>query len=369
MTARTHTPLLWLLIILVLFGLIAVASASSVMGQQRVPSDEFFFFKHQLLYGFIPGLIGFIIARRLPAELLQKLAFPAYLVAVALLGLVFVPHLGYRYGGASRWLAIGSFSFQPSDLAKIALIVYLAAWFEKQGPAMRTLQAGLVPFLIIVGVISGLLLLEPDVGTLVVTAVTAVTMFFLAGGRLRHIAATALIGVIIIGSFVALSQARLSRISTFLNPTRDTQNTGYHVNQSLVAIGSGGVFGRGLGQSRQKYNYLPEPAGDAIFAVIGEELGFMGASFLVLLYLGIAHQGLRLAQAVRDEFGRLLITGIIVLVIVQAFVNIAATTSLLPFTGVTLPMVSYGGTSLAIFMTAFGLVFSFASHAVVKKKR
>lgn len=368
MTTHARTPLIWLLTALALFGLIAVASASSVIGRQNF-GDEFFFFKHQLLSGFLPGLIGFMIARRLPNGFLRRLAFPGYLLAIVLLGLVFAPNIGYHYGGASRWLALGPLSFQPSDFAKIALIVYLAAWFEKQGPAIKTLRGGLMPFLIIVGVIGGLLLLEPDVGTLVVTVVTALAMFFLAGGKLRHIAAAVLIGAIIVASFVALSPERTKRITTFLNPGRDTQGSSYHVNQSLVAIGSGGIFGRGLGQSRQKYNYLPEPAGDAIFAVIGEELGFMGASFLVLLYLGIAHQGLRLAQAVRDEFGRLLITGIIALVTVQAFVNIAATTSLLPFTGVTLPMVSYGGTSLAIFMTAFGLVFSFAAQAAIKKKR
>lgn len=365
---RSRTYLAWLVGALIIFGLIAMASASSVISRENF-GEPFFFFKHQILYGLVPGIIGFGLARLIPTHLFRRFSFLLYLAALVFLGLVFIPNIGYYHGGSYRWINIGNASFQPSDFAKLALILFLAAWLEKQSDKIKSVREGLIPFLVILGSVALLVLLEPDIGTLLVIVGTAVVIYFIAGARLTHLVATGLIGLVIIGTFVAFSAHRSARIQTFLNPKHNTLGYSYQVNQSLVAIGSGGIFGRGLGESRQKYNYLPEPAGDSIFAVIGEELGFIGSSLLVLLYLLIANQGLRLAQNAASNFGRFTIIGIISLMLIQAFINIASTTALMPFTGVTLPFVSYGGSSLAMFMTGFGIIFTLAREGTAKKRR
>lgn len=356
----SHQParvLLWLVTALTIFGLIAVASASSVISSEQF-GDEFAMFKHQLLFGLGPGLIAFLLLRRLPLRWLRAATLPIFLLAIVLLGLVFVPDLGFSYGGARRWLDLGFFSFQPSEFAKIALIIYLAAWLEKIGPRLDRWRESFLPFLLIIGVPGLLILLEPDVGTLAVFGLASALVYFMAGAPLKYLAALGVGALIVLGTIVTLSSERSERVVTFLNPQYDTLDAGYQVNQSLLAIGSGGIFGRGLGQSRQKYSYLPQPAGDSIFAIIGEELGFIAAGALVVIYLLLAHQGLRLAQQAATPFGRFLIIGIIAVVLVQAFVNIAAVTGLMPFTGVPLPFISYGGTALAVMLGAFGLVLN-----------
>ena len=346
---------------LIIFGLIALASASSVWATQD-KGEPFYYFTHQLLYGLLPGLIGFVAARTIPLKFFQVGAPFFYIASIVLLGLVFVPGLHYEYGGARRWLDLGSFSFQPSEMAKIGVILFLASWLARQGrQKLSTWRFGVLPFIALTGVPLILILLEPDVGTAAILAATTGLMYFAAGARWRHLVILFIAALLMVGSVVALSPHRWDRIETFFNPNQDTLKSSYQINQSLVAIGSGGLFGRGLGQSRQKYSYLPEPAGDTIFAIIAEELGFAATILLVLVYLAIAYLGARAAAVVQNDFSKYLILGIIGLIVIQAFINMMAVTAILPFTGVPLPFISYGGTALATLITSLGLVFSAAT--------
>lgn len=350
----------WLFGALLVFGLIAVASASSVLSRENF-GEPFYFFTHQVTIGFIPGLVGFVLARLVPTNFIKKSAAFVYAGGVFLVGLVFVPGLGFEYGGAKRWLNLGLISIQPAEFMKVTLLIFLAAWLAKLSKKqIQSFKQGALPFAFIVAIPSALLLLQPDVGTLIVTVLSATIVYYFAGAKIRHLLILAIAAVLVVGSVVALSPSRTARITTFFNPQSDVLDSSYQVNQSLVAIGSGGIFGRGLGQSRQKYNYLPEPAGDTIFAVIGEELGFVVTAIIVAVYILMTYLGIRIAHQAPDTFSRLLILGIITLVVIQAFTNMAAATALLPFTGVPLPLISYGGSSLASLMIAFGLLFTAA---------
>lgn len=347
---------------LIIFGLIMVSSASVVIAYEGW-GDKYYFLKHQFFYGIIPGVIGWIIAQKINYQHLRKIAFPALVVTLVLLILVFAPGIGAGYKGANRWVNLGLFQFQPTELAKIAFIIYLAAWLSKKGMMVRDISLGFIPFLSVMGVITFLIALQPDIGTLVVIALTGCTVYFVAGGRIRHLFLIALIALVILFLLIEIAPYRKARFTVFLHPEIDPKGVGYQVNQALMAIGSGGIFGLGLGHSRQKYNYLPEPAGDTIFSIIGEELGFIGISVLLVLFFILVIRGFQAASRAPDFFGRFLAVGITSWFIFQALIHIGANLSLIPLTGVPLPFISYGGSALTFSLIGLGILLNVSKHS------
>jgi cell division protein FtsW len=275
-----------------------------------------------------------------------------------------VPGIGSKVYGASRWIQLGPFSFQPSEMAKLAMIIYLAAWLESRGTKrIKDVFEGLLPFLGIMGLIGFLIMKQPDTGTLGVIVLTSFAIFFVSGARMDHLFFMSGIGTLALWILVKIEPYRFDRILAFMNPGADPQGIGYQINQALLAVGSGGFFGVGLGHSRQKFNYLPEPVGDSIFAVIGEELGLIGGFVLIILFVALAVRGIKIAKNAPDMFGRLVATGITMWIVLQAFINIGANIALVPFTGIPLPFISYGGTSLIFLMAAVGILLNISQQA------
>jgi len=358
-----NKPLLFSVFALIVFGLVMISSAGIIYAETRF-GDGYYFFKRQFFYGAIPGLVSLYFVQKIDYRNWKKLAFPFFLVSVIFLLLVFVPGIGVKVYGASRWIDLGPISFQPSEVAKFSLIIYLAAWLESKGDwRIKDFYEGFVPFLGIIGLSSFLILKQPDMGTLGVLIMIAVSIFFVSGARLSHIFALGSVGAFLVFLLVKFEPYRFDRILSFLNRSGDPQGIGYQINQALLAVGSGGIIGLGLGHSRQKFNYLPEPVGDSIFAIIGEELGLLGAVVLISLFLTVAYQGFKIARNAPDEFGRLVAVGITIWVVSQAFVNISANIALVPLTGIPLPFVSYGGTSLIFLLTAIGVLMNISKQS------
>ena len=350
-------------IALLVFGLVMISSAGIIYSTTRF-GDSYWFFKHQLVFGVLPGLAAMWLMARIDYRIWKKFAVPIFMLMIVLLLLVFVPGVGSRVYGASRWLQLGPFSFQPSEMAKLSVILYVSAWLSSRtSRQVADFLEGLVPFLGIVGVVGLLVLKQPDTGTFGVIALSAFAIFFVAGARFSHIAGILAGGVALLGLLVAMEPYRLNRLLAFLNPAGDPQGIGYQVTQALLAVGSGGFWGNGLGHSRQKFNYLPEPVTDSIFAVISEELGFVGAFLLVGLFVFIAMRGLRIAKNAPDEFGRYVAVGVTAWIVLQAFVNIGANVALIPLTGIPLPFVSYGGTSLLFLLASVGILLSISRRS------
>ncbi|TAK95845.1 putative lipid II flippase FtsW [Patescibacteria group bacterium] len=349
---------------LIAIGLVMVFGAGVIYAQTRFDGQQYYFFKRQLLFGVCPGLVLFYLAQRTPYQVWKRWAVPFFLGSLVLLALVFFPGIGLKAYGANRWIQLGSFSFQPSEMAKLAIIIYLAAWVESRGRKnIRDFIEGLLPFLGVLAIIGFLILEQPDMGTVGVITLIAFSIFFAAGARVAHLAAIAGAGIVGLYALIKFEPYRLNRLLTFLDPGVDPQGIGYHINQALIAIGSGGILGVGLGQSRQKFNYLPEPVGDSIFAIVGEELGFFGASLVLALFILIAVRGFRVARRAPDEFGKFLAVGITAWIVFQAFMNIGAITGIIPLTGVPLPFISYGGTSLVFLLTASGVLVNISKQA------
>ncbi|MBI2484114.1 putative lipid II flippase FtsW [Candidatus Uhrbacteria bacterium] len=345
-------------ILLVLIGLVMLSSASSVVSFQKFDTT-YYYITHQLLFGFLPGLLFCYLASRIDYHVWEGLA-PIFLVlSIGLLLLVFIPGFGFEAGGAQRWAHIGPIVFQPSEVVKLTFLLYLAAWLTKRkGPEMRDLSYGFLPFVVLVGSVSLLVILQPDMGTMGIIALISAFMYVMSGAPLAHLGLIGLGGVALSYVLLQVAPYRMERLTVFLNPGLDPLGNGYHINQALLAIGSGGIFGRGFGLSRQKYAYLPEVVGDSIFAVIAEELGFILAVGLIALFVFFAMRGLRIARRAPDSFGFLISVGIVSWIIFQAFVNIGAMIAMLPLTGIPLPFVSYGGTALIVSMTAVGILIN-----------
>lgn len=350
--------------ILVVFGLIMVSSASISQSQERF-QESYYYLKGQLLKGLLPGLILGFIAYLIPYRYLKPFALPALIASIIGLILVFVPGVGLGHGGARRWVALGPIVLQPSEFLKLTFIVYLAAWMASKGKAIKNFSEGLVPFLMVVGLVAILVIMEPDIGTLGVIGFSSIIIYFLAGARFSHL------GLIGFGSMVAFylltkfySHAA-NRLQVFLHPELDPQGIGYQINQAILALGSGGLFGLGLGQGLQKFRYLPEPASDSILAVIGEELGFIGIMALLMLFIIFTFRGLKIAQGAPDDFGRLLAGGLTGWVVIQALINMAAICGLIPLTGITLPFISMGGTSLAITLAGMGILLNISKYSKI----
>lgn len=354
--APDYTLLLVIAVVLV-FGLLILSSATSVISFQEY-GDSYYFLKRQLTHGLIPGLIFFLVAIRWPYQNWRKLAFWMLLISVGLLVLVLVPGVGVSYGGATRWLNFGGLSFQPSEIVKITFLIYLATWLAKKGAhGLKDVEYGTIPFLSIIGIIAILFLKQPDLGTLLVILAFSFLLYFIAGAPWRHIISIAVAAFLLLLLLIFTSDYRAARLQTFLSGG-DELTAGYHINQAKIAIGTGGLFGLGLGHSNQKYRYLPEVQGDSIFAVLAEEMGFIFSSLLVVMFLVIMFRGFKIARSSPDEFGRLLAAGITVWFTVQALINLGAMVGLLPLTGITLPFISYGGSSLAISLFALGILLN-----------
>jgi len=347
-------PLLFFAVMaLIVFGLVMLASASSHLGKTKF-DDSYYYLKHQIYFGFLPGLAGLLTTSFIHYRHYQKWALPLLFLTLILLLLVFTPWWGLRAGGADRWLRFGSFSFQPAELLKISFFIYLAAWLQKKG--------GFIPFVIIMGTVAFLLLAQPATSTAALLMAAAIITYFMSGARLYQFFLAALLGGGVLLLLIYLTPYRWERVKTFLDPEADRQASGYHLSQTLIAIGSGGLTGVGYGQSTTKINYLPEPIGDSIFAVIAEELGFIGALGFVALIMLLAGRMFIIAGRSKDQFGYLAVIGFASLIALQSFIHIAAVSGLIPLTGIPLPFISYGGTGLFAFMTMTGIVFNISKY-------
>lgn len=353
-----------IIFLLVGFGLIILSSASVEVSRNHYGKPYYYFF-HQLIYGVGIGLALFYIVQKIPYKFWKKGAIPLLALSIIALIVVFVPSLGFGYGGAKRWINLGFISLQPSELVKLGFIIYLAAWLEKRKTEFKTFSQSTLPFLIITGLIGILIVAQPDIGTLGVIAMVGVMIFFIAGARFSHILVILLSGLAALFALIKIAPYRMNRLLVYLNPEIDPLGISYQIKQALLAIGSGGLFGVGLGHSRQKYNYLPSPASDSIFAITAEELGFIGAIILIALFLGLALRGFRIAKNSPDRFGKLVATGIVSWLVLQAFVNIAAITGLIPLTGITLPFISYGASSMIMSLIGAGILINISKYTKI----
>jgi cell division protein FtsW len=358
---RPHAPdypLLLAVVALLLIGLIMVYSAS----QFAVAGDPGYWFRRQAIWAAL-GLAALLVTAHLDYRIWRRLALPGMIAAVALLLLV-LP-FGQTAYGAQRWLRLGALSFQPSELAKLALAVYVADWLVRKGEAVRSLRDGLLPFALITGSVLALIFLQNDLGTSLVVGALALALFFAAGANLLQLVPTLALGGASVWLLAAGTPFRRARLDAFLHPLPPgcADAASYQVCQGLISLGSGGVFGRGLGDSVQKAGYLPNPFTDSIFAVLGEELGLLGCALVLALFALLAFRGLRIGRRAPDAFGALLACGITCWLVAQAAINIGSVVDAIPFTGVPLPFVSFGGSSLVTALAAVGVLLSISRHA------
>lgn len=348
------------LVVLVIFGLVMLTSASSDLAKNGF-NDSTYYLKHQLLSGLLPGLIGFFIGYFLYYRTWERFAPYILILGIILLLLVFIPSVGLTLKGGTRWINLGTFSFQPGEVMKLAFFIYLAAWISKSQQRGKSLLGGLVPFSILVGLVMLLLLLQPATSMAGLIFLTSLLVYFTSGAKVRFVAALVLVACLGAIVLVSFRSYRTARVNTFLNSASDPQGKGYHIAQAQLAIGSGGLFGVGFGKSTTKY-YLPEPIGDSIFAVISEEFGFVGAGTLLIVFLAFIWRGLKIARDAPDNFGRYLVTSFMCMFGLQTFVNVGAISGVIPMTGVPLPFISYGGTALAVFLTMCGIVVNISKY-------
>lgn len=345
---------------LVTFGSLMVHSASFVLAFNEFGDGTYFFSRHLAWIGL--GVLLLMAAAAIDYHFWRRLALPLFLASLVLL--IFVLVKGDATYGSSRWLAIGPLAFQPSEFTKLALVIYLASWLARMGGGIQVFSAGTVPFTLILGLTLGLVLLEPDLGTAAILAMTAASIFFIAGANVLHALGGALLAaatLAILVGFMRLSTDTgywSGRIAAWLDPWSYASDIGYQTIQTLLALASGGPQGLGLGAGRQKYYYVPNAHTDGIFAIIGEELGFIGTAGILILFLLIAWRGLRVAASARDPLGRLLAAGVTTLLVCQALLNMAVITSAVPYTGVPLPLVSYGGSAMLTSLAAIGILLS-----------
>lgn len=365
--SQIDRPFLYASLGLLICGLLFLASASGPVAFTRFGSN-FFFIQQQLLQGFLPGLFAAAMAYVIPLRVWRAYAVPMLGISVILLSLVFVPGLGSDFGTfAKSWIVIGGFSFQPAELVKITFLFYLAAWVAERGDHLKDFEDGFLPFLVVLGIIGGLIYLQPDLGTLSIIIAMAFIVFFVAGGSTKHLVSFGFLSAAFFALAIRLAPYRAERFMTFLYPELDPQGVGYQINQALLAIGSGGFLGRGYGRSIQKFQYLPEVIGDSIFAVVAEELGFVFTlMFLALLVFWLA-RALKIAENTSDLFSRYVVTGIVAWVGVQAFMNILAIIGLMPLTGVPLPFVSYGGTAMTVTLFCVGVILQVSNKGYGKR--
>lgn len=360
---KSDRPFLLYLLILVLFGLAVLSSASAPYGYSKF-GDLYYFVKRQVVFGLLPGLVLFFIAAKLNVKLFNRFAWIVFIACIASLILVFIPGVGADFNKyANSWLDFGIFHFQPAEFAKLGLIFILAKLLSDPHRDLSDWKNGLLPVLAIAGSMLLLVMFQPDIGTLFVMAGIVCGMLYLAKTPKPYLIIMMFAGVAAFAALIFIAPYRMNRLTVFLHPELDPQGVGYHVNQAYLAVGSGGFWGLGFGHSRQKHEYLPEVQADSIYAIVAEELGFLVAAAVIILILLIVWRGLKIARGAPDEFSRLLVGGIIIWFFWQSFINIGAMVGLLPLTGVTLPFVSHGGSSLMACLTAAGIIASVSKQS------
>lgn len=359
---RPDYILISLVLTLLVFGTLILASVSSSLSQEKF-GTSFYYLNHQLLYGFLPGIIVGFSVFKVNLNFFKKWAPLFLLINLLLLAMVFLPGVGVSFRGASRWLNLGKISFQPSEFLKLTSILYFASWLtsrtEKSGlKKSKEFSKNLLAFSLIIMIISLFLIFQPDISTLGVIIVTSILIYFLANTPLWHSILIILVGI---GGLFGLTKAapyRVSRLRVFLNPELDPLGIGYQIKQAFITVGSGGIWGKGFGLSEQKFGFLPQSITDSIFAIFAEETGFIGAFLLIFLFLIFLWRGFKIGKDAPDKFSRLTAFGITSWILIQAFLHIASMIGVLPLTGVPLPFISYGGSALISELIGIGILLN-----------
>jgi cell division protein FtsW len=364
MPKAKSAPDFWLILttlLLLSVGMIMVYSASAVWASYKF-DDSFFFAKRQFLFASV-GVAAMFFIMNIDYWTWRKWSKVLVLICFFLLIMVLIPGVGLVRGGARSWLGVGAFSIQPSEFMKLAMIAFLAKYLSEKQKYITSFKKGLLPSLSLVFLAFGMIMMQPDLGTGAVMVGTCVIMIYISGAKVSHFIGLGVVGLIGFAGLIISAPYRMKRITSFLDPWSDPLGSGFQIIQSLYAIGPGGLMGLGLGQSRQKFYYLPEPQTDFIFAILSEELGFIGGSFVILLFSLLLWRGIRIAIGAPDLFGSLLAVGIIGMVAIQVMINIGVVTGLMPVTGITLPFLSYGGSSLTLMLVAIGVLLNISRYA------
>jgi len=356
--------ILFTVLVLLCFGMIMVFSSSSVWALFH-HNDSFHFLKRQILSATL-GFVAMVFFMNYDYWKIKRHEKLIISVMFLLLFLVLIPGIGKKVNNARRWIGVGPISVQPSELAKMGMIVYLSCGLERKGDKINDFVKGVLPFLLVMSMVCGLVVIEPHLSATVIIGLVTFIMLFVAGAKMTHMMALGAVGFSAVAVLTFTKGYRLARYLSFLDPWKNPQKEGYHIIQSLYALGSGGLIGVGLGQSRQKFFYLPEPQTDFIFSIIGEELGFLGAAFVIILFMFFIWRGYRTAISAPDLFGKLIAAGITTLITLQFLINVAVVTASVPVTGMPLPFISYGGSSLTITMAQVGILLNISRYTEVK---
>ncbi|PIZ98620.1 MAG: stage V sporulation protein E [Candidatus Komeilibacteria bacterium CG_4_10_14_0_2_um_filter_37_10] len=355
----TDYVLLFSIGLIIIFGLLMLSSASAVVAFEKY-HNSYYFVLGQLFKGILPGIILLFIGWRLPYTFWKKYSFLLFVASILFLVAVFIPGLGVTINNSRSWIGFFGLTFQPAEIVKITFLIYLASWLEKRGEiGLRDLDSSTIPFLIMISLIAFLFIQQPDLGSLIVLLAISYIIYFIAGAPMKHLLIMALVGIILMMGILVIKHP--DRLQVFFSDSGSSDES-YQTDQIQIAIGAGGFWGQGLGHSKQKFRYLPEVQNDSIFAVIAEELGFIVSSLLILTYFLILSRGLKIARASPDAYGRLLATGITIWFLVQAMINFGGMLSVIPLTGLPLPFISYGGTSMAMTMFAFGILLNISQQ-------
>jgi len=347
--------------VIIIFGLIMLSSATSAISYATKHQDLYYFLKHQLV-GLAIGLIAFYVFSRIDYHFWKKFAIGFLVFSIILLLLVFIPGLSATYGQARSWINVFGYSLQPSEFVKISFLLYLAAWLESRRGKLSGILEGLGPFLVVLGGVGLLMMLQPDFGTLFIITVTSLIVYYVGGGSFKHIVAILLVGMLAVMVMVRIKPYQADRFRCYSDPTYSANDVCYQVNQSLIAVGSGGIWGRGLGNSRQKFMYIPEVSGDSIFPIIGEETGLFFSGGLIVVYLALFYRGYKISRYAGDNFGKHLSIGIVSWITLQALINIGGMINFMPMTGVPLPFISYGGSAMLAALSAAGVLVNISKH-------
>ncbi len=342
--------------IILAFGLVMLGSATAPIGADKF-GNAYHFLIRQILFGLIPGALLFIGLRQVPLAFWERSWKYMFGLSLVLLSLVFIPGLGLKINGSLSWIHVGPYSLQPAELIKFTFVAFLSGWLAHNKKLLSfVFNEGLMQYLVYVVAISGMILLQPDLGTVLVIFSTAVILAYIAGAQMKHLGILAALGLGAVVILVAIAPYRLQRITVLFDPDKDPYGSGYHIKQSLIAVSGGGVVGMGLGNSRQKFQYLPEVSADSIFAVIAEEMGFIISTILISAYLLLVLKGYQLSRTVDSEWAKYFIIGTVTWIGVQTMLNIGAMLAIVPLTGLPLPLISHGGTSLMVTLAAFGVI-------------
>jgi len=358
--------LLFSVFLLVGLGIVMVYSASSALALKEFGVD-YYYFKKQTFFSFL-GIIALVICRHIPLKFFCSMVYPLIILAVLMLIAVKVSECGFTAGGSTRWLRLGFFTFQPSELARFSLVLYLAHSMSKKLDELKNFSIGLLPHIIVLSIFSILLLIQPDFGSVIILGAITWIMLFVGGARISHLLAPLLLFLPALYIFMIHAPYRFKRIMSFWDPWRYPTDEGYQMIHSFMAFGSGGIWGTGIGKGYQKLFYLPEPHTDFIFSVIGEELGLLGVIIILLLYFVILWRGISIAINTENPFGSFMATGLTIAIGLQVCINMGVTLGLLPTKGLTLPFLSYGGTSLLINMASIGVLMNIRASSNVLKK-